>query len=97
MSATTENSVLRRIFVPKRNEATVGWRQLHNYELHNFYSSPSTITMIKSKRKRWAGHVARMKEKRNAYRILMGKPEGKRALGRPNLGGWTISKWILER
>jgi hypothetical protein len=53
--------------------------------------------MIKSRRMRWAGHVARMGEKRNAYRILVRKPEGKRALGRQNVGGWTILKWILER
>jgi hypothetical protein len=59
------------------------WRQLHNEELHNLHSSPSTITMIKSKRMRWAGHVAQTRSKRNAYRILVGKPQGKRPLGRP--------------
>jgi hypothetical protein len=60
-----------------------GWRKLHNEELHNLYkSSPSVIRMIKSRRSRWAGHIARMGEKRNAYRIFMGKPEGKRSLGR---------------
>jgi hypothetical protein len=62
---------------------TGDWRKLHNEELHNLYSSPSIITMIKSRRIRWAGHVARMREKRNAYRILVGKPEGRRPLGRP--------------
>jgi hypothetical protein len=62
---------------------TGGWRKLHNEELHNLYSSPSTIRMIKSRRMRWEGHVARMGEKRNAYRILVGNPEGKRSLGRP--------------
>jgi hypothetical protein len=62
---------------------TGGWRKLHYEELHNLYSSPSIIRIIKSKRMRWAGHVARMGEKRNAYRILVGKPEGKRPLGRP--------------
>jgi hypothetical protein len=58
-------------------------RKLHNEELHNLYSSPNTIRMFKSRRMRWAGHVGRMGEKRNAYRILVGKPEGKRPLGRP--------------
>jgi hypothetical protein len=72
-----ENRVLR-IFGPKRDEVTGGWRKLHNEELHNFYSSPSIIRMIKSRRMRWAGHVARMGEKRNLYRILVGKPKGKR-------------------
>jgi hypothetical protein len=62
---------------------TGGWRKLHNEKLHNLYSSPSIIKMIKSRRMRWAGHVARMGENRNACRIVMGKPEGKRPLGRP--------------
>jgi hypothetical protein len=78
-----ENRVLRRIFGPKRDEVTRGWRKLHNEELHNLYSSPSIIRVIKSRRMRWAGHVARMGERRNAYRILVVKPEGKRPLGRP--------------
>jgi hypothetical protein len=78
-----ENRVLRRIFGPKRDEVTGGWRKLHNENLHNFFSSPSIIRMIKSMRMRWARHVARMGKKRNAYRILVGKPEGKRPLGRP--------------
>jgi hypothetical protein len=62
---------------------TGGWRKLHNEELHNLYSSPSVIRIIKSRRMRWAGHVARIREKRNVYRLLAGKPEGKRPLGRP--------------
>jgi hypothetical protein len=70
-----ENRVLRRIFGPKRDEVTGGWRKLHNDVLHNFYSSPSIIRMIKSRRMRWVGHVARKGEKRNAYRILVGKLE----------------------
>jgi hypothetical protein len=78
-----ENKVLRRIFGPKRDEVTGGWRKLHNEELLNLCSSPSIIRMIKSRRMRWAGHVVRMLEKRNAYRILVGKQEGKRPLGRP--------------
>jgi hypothetical protein len=78
-----ENRVLRRIFEPKRDEATGGWRKLHNEEVHSLYSSSSIIRMIKLSRMRWAGHVARRGEKRNAYRILVGKPEDKRSLGRP--------------
>jgi hypothetical protein len=74
--------VLRRIFKPKRDEATGGCRKLHNEELHNMYSSPRTIRMIKSRRMRWAGNVAQTEEKRNAYKILVGIPEGKRLLGR---------------
>jgi hypothetical protein len=100
-----ENRVLRRIFGPKRDEVMGDWRKLHNEELHDLYSSPSIIRMIKSRRMRWAGHVARM-EKRNAYRLLVGKPGGKRPLGRPrcrwmdnirmNLGevGWGVVDWI---
>jgi hypothetical protein len=80
-----ENRVLR-IFGPKRDEVIGGWRKLHNEELHNLYSSPSIIRIIKSRRMRWAGHVARMGEKRNAYRILVGKPEGKIPLGRLRIG-----------
>jgi hypothetical protein len=75
--------VLRRIFGPMRNEVTAGWRKLHNEELHNLYFSPSKIRRIKSMRMRWAGHISRIGEKINAYRILVGKPEGKRPLGRP--------------
>jgi hypothetical protein len=78
-----ENRVLRRIFGPKRGEVTGEWKKLHNEELHDLYSSPSIIRIIKSRRMRWAGHVARIGEKRNAYRLLVGKPEGKRPLGRP--------------
>jgi hypothetical protein len=76
-----ENRVLRRIFGPKRDEVTRGWRKLHNEELHDLYSSPSIIRVMKSRSMRWAGHVARMG--RRAYRLLAGKPEGKRPLGRP--------------
>jgi hypothetical protein len=77
-----ENSVLRKIFGPKRDE-TGEWRKLHNEELRDLYSSPSIIRIMKSRRTRWAGHVARMGEKRNAYRLLVGNPEGKTPLGRP--------------
>jgi hypothetical protein len=77
------NRVLRRIFRPKRDSVTGGWRKLHNEELHNLYSSPSIIRIIKSRRMGWAGHVARMGEKRNVNRLLVRKPEGKKPLGRP--------------
>jgi hypothetical protein len=73
-----EKRVLRRIFEPKRDEVTGEWRKLHN-----LYSSPDIIRQIKSKRMWWAGHVARMGEGRNVYRVFVGKPEGKRPLGRP--------------
>jgi hypothetical protein len=96
-----ENRVLRKIFGPMRNEVTGEWRKLHNEELCDLYSSPSIIRITKSRRMRWAGHVARM-EKRNAYRLLVGK----RLLGRPrrmwldnikmNLGevAWGDVDWI---
>jgi hypothetical protein len=78
-----ENRVLKRIFGPKRDELTGEWRKLHNEELRDLYPAPSIIRIIKSRRMRWARHVARMREKKNAYRLLVGKPEGKRPLGRP--------------
>jgi hypothetical protein len=77
-----ENRVLRKIFGPKREEDG-SWRKLHNDEIHNLYSSPNIIRVIKSRRFRWAGHVARMGEGRGVYRVLVGRPEGKRKLGRP--------------
>jgi hypothetical protein len=89
-----ENWVLR-IFGPKRDEVTGDWRKLHNEELHNLYSSPSISRMIKLRRMRWAGHVARMREKRNGYRIFVGKPGDH--WEDQDVGGWTISNWILER
>ncbi|KAJ4437329.1 hypothetical protein ANN_17467 [Periplaneta americana] len=78
-----ENKVLRKIFGAKRDEVTGEWRKLHNAELHALYSSPDVIRNIKSRRLRWTGHIARMGESRNAYRVLVGRPEGKRPLGRP--------------
>jgi hypothetical protein len=101
-----ENRVLRRIFGPKRDEVTREWRKLHNEELHDLHSLPSISRVIKSRWMRWAGHVARMREKRNAYRLLVGKVEGRRPLGRPrrrwvvnikmDLGevGWGDVDWI---
>jgi hypothetical protein len=78
-----ENKVLKRIFGPKRDEVTGELRKLHNEELHDLYSAPSIIRIMKARRMRWAGHVARMREKRNAYRLLVGKLQGRRPLGRP--------------
>jgi hypothetical protein len=77
------NRVLRRIFGPKRDEVTGEWRRLHSKELHVLYSLPNITRVIKSRRLRWAGHVARIGERRGAYRALVGKPEGRRLLGRP--------------
>jgi hypothetical protein len=73
---------LRRIFGPKRDEVTGVWRKLHNEELYDLYS-PTIVRVIKSRRMRWSGHVARMGEVRGVYRVLVGKPEGNRPLGRP--------------
>jgi hypothetical protein len=78
-----ENRVLRIIFGPKRDEVTGEFRKLHNQEVHDFYSSPSIIRIIKARRMGWAGHVARMGERRNAHRLLVRRPEGRRPLGRP--------------
>jgi hypothetical protein len=102
-----ENRVLRRIFGPKRDEVTGEWRKLHNEELNNLYSSPNIVRVIKSRRMGWAGHVARMWEGRGGYRVLVGKPEGRRQLGRPRrrwednirtdlreVGVWTGWNWL---
>jgi hypothetical protein len=69
-----ENRVIRKIFGPKRDEVTGVWRKLHNEELHGLYSSPSIFRVMKARRMRWAGHVARMREVRGAYSILVGRP-----------------------
>jgi hypothetical protein len=105
-----ENRVLRGIFRPKMDEVTGEWRKLHHGELHNLYLSPDIIRQIKSRRMRWAGHVARMGEGRNVYRVSVGNPEGKRPLGRPRRrredgikmdvreigwgGGWSGFTWL---
>ena len=78
-----EKTVFRRIFGPRRDEVTGEWRRLHNEELNDFYSAPNIVRVIKSRRMRWVGHVTRMGDERGVYRVLVGKPEGKRPLGRP--------------
>ena len=83
-----ENMVLRRIFGPRRDEVSGEWRRLHNEELNDLYSSPNIVRVIKSRRMRWAEHVARMDEERGVHRVLVGKPEGRRPLGRPRRR-WT--------
>jgi len=103
-----ENRVLRRIFGPKRDEVIREWRKLHNEVLNDLYCSPNIVWVIKSRRLRWAGHVARMGERRGVYRVLGGRPEGKRLLGRNRrrwednikmdlqevgCGVWTGSSW----
>jgi hypothetical protein len=104
-----KNRVLRRIFGPKRDEVRGECRRLHNEELNYLYSSPNIIRVIKSRRMRWAGHVVHMGEGRGAYRILVGRPEGRRPLGRPRRrwennikmdlrevgrGAWTGLIWL---
>jgi hypothetical protein len=92
-----ENRALRRIFGPKRDEVMGDWRKLHNGELHNLYSSPDIIRQIKSRRMRWAGHVACMGEGRNVYRVLVGKPEEKDHFEDQKVDGRMDSKWTLGR
>jgi hypothetical protein len=79
-----ENRVLRRIFGPEWDDVTGKWRKLHNEELNDLYCSPNTLQVIKSRRMKWVGHVARMGERRGVYSVLMEKSEGKRLLGRPS-------------
>jgi hypothetical protein len=91
------NRVLRGIFGPKRDEVTGEWRKLRSGELHNLYSSPDTVRQIKSRRMRWAGHVERIGEGRNVYRVSVGKPEGKDNLKDQGVDGRMGSKWTLGR
>jgi hypothetical protein len=91
-----ENRVLRRILGPEMDEVTVEWRRLHNKELYALYS-PDIIRAIKSRRLRWAGHVARMGERRGAYRALLGKPEGRNHLEDPGVDGRIMLRWIFNR
>jgi hypothetical protein len=90
-----ENRVLRRIFGLKRDEVTGEWRKLHNEELHNLYSSPDIIRQVKSRRIRWAGHVARMGEERKLYKVLVGKETDHSE--DQGVGGKMGSEWILGR
>jgi len=92
-----ENMVLRRIFGPRRDEVTGKWRRLHNEELNDVYSSPNIVQVIKSRRMRWAGHVAHMGEGREVHRVLLGKPEGRRPLGRPRRRWLDTLGWISRR
>jgi hypothetical protein len=89
-----ENCVLRRIFGPKRDEVTGEWRNLQNEELHNLYSSPNITRKAKSNKMRWMGHMARMRQDIKVYKVLVGKPEGKRPLGRPwrRWEGWNQNR-----
>jgi hypothetical protein len=87
-----ENRLLRRIFGPKMDDVKGEWRKLHSGELHNLYSSPDIIRQIKSRRMRWAGHVARMGKGRNVYRVLVGKPEGNSYLKDQGVDGKMGSK-----
>jgi len=92
-----ENMVLRRIFGPRRGEVMEKWRRLHNEELNDLYSSPNIVWVIKSRRMRWAGHVARMGEERGVYRVLVGKLEGKSNWGDLGVDGWIILGLISRR
>ena len=92
-----ENGVLRRIFGPKRDEVTAAWRKIHNEELNGLYSSPNIVRVIKSRRMRWARHVASVGERRGAYRILVEKPEGKNHLKDPGVDGKIILRRIFRK
>jgi len=89
--------MLRRIFGPNRDEVTREWRKLHNEELNHLYSSPRIVRVIKSRRMRWAGNVARMGERRGAYRILVGNLTERGHLGDPGLDGTIVLRWIFRK
>jgi hypothetical protein len=92
-----ENRVLRNVFGPKRDEVTGEWRQLRNEELNDLYSSLNIVRVVKSRRMRWTGHVARMRKERGVHRVLVGKPGGKRSLGRPRRRWGIILRWIFRK
>jgi hypothetical protein len=91
-----ENRVLRRIFGPKRDEVTGEWRKLQNEELNYLYSSPAILRVMKSRKMRWAGHVARMGEGRGVYRVLVENLKERDYWGDPDLDGRTILRWIFR-
>ena len=92
-----ENRVLRRIFGAKRDGVTGEWRKLHNEELNDLYCSPNIVRVIKSRRLRWVGHVARMEEGRGAHKVLVGRPEGKNHWGDQDVDGRIILRWIFRK
>jgi len=92
-----ENWALRRIFGPKRDEVTGDWGKLHKEELNDLYCSPNIVRVIKSRRMRWAGHVAGMGERRGVYKVLVGKPAGKNHLVDPGVDGRVILRWIFRK
>ena len=92
-----ENRVLRIVFGPKKDDITGEWRKLHSEELSDLCSLPNIVLVVKSRRMRWAGHVACMGEGRGVHRVLVGKPEGKRPLGRPDVDGRVILRWIFRK
>ena len=87
---------MRTIFGPTRDELTREWRKLHNEEINDLYSFPNIVRVIKSRRMRWAGRVARMGERSGVYRVLVGKPEGRDHLEDPGIDGRVIIRWILR-
>ena len=89
--------MLRRVFGPKRDEVTGEWRKLHNEELNDLYSLTNIVRVVKSRRLRWAGHVARMVEDRGVHRVLVGKPEGKSHWGDQDVDGRIILRWIFRK
>jgi len=94
----SENGLLRRIFGSRRDEVTGEWRELHNEELNDLYSSPNIFRVIKSRKIRWAGHVARMRDRRGVFRVLVGKPGGKDIhLGDSGIEGRILLKWIFRK
>jgi hypothetical protein len=88
---------LRRVFGPKTDEVTGEWRKLHNEELNDLYSLPNIVRVVKSRRMSWVGHVACMDEERGVHRVLVGKPEGKRPLGRQDIDGRIMLRWIFRK
>jgi len=92
-----DSRVLRRILGLKRDEVTGEWRKLHNEELNDLYCSPSFVRVMKSRRIRWAGHVARMGERRDVYRVLVGEPEGQNHFEDPGADGRIILRWIFRK